>query len=541
MKNSPLVSSLKKILINTMSESNGIPLKDTLGLMLTCPSINKCPEEKKYINEFKKMLGDFQNDALDIEDILKHPLAEAIFDFFKSFPLPFYEEHIHLTGSLSAEFIFPKLKKLLEGPHKEIYEEKIIEIYGKDALPIKTIEDVNNLIRLKNGEHFDQYLKILTLPKLVLTDKNAHIEAAYHMASELYHNFNVGHIRLKFTLSRANNLKDEKVEGISHVSPEDTVLGLYEGFSKFKKEQPKFNFILSPSFRKESDFYDAKNFKSKTEDFNFQIETILGLLEKYPDLSSHLTEIDTVGNERGHYRKKHFLEMKEGLRKLQFMGLQIRSHHGETWNTLKKGIQSVDNAMNIWQIDTLEHGLSLGINPNFYFHRLYQKTLQKNMESKKILPHTKEFAELEELNWKDERVLDKLKEGIELTPEEINEFLKAKFHTAVEIESYQHDILNRMISKKISLVTLPSSNLKLTKSIPDFKDHPFSWWEKKGVSLGIGTDNYVTLNTNFIKEMLILLVSDYENLKIMKLLMVATRETRRNHLSHLLWKMKDSI
>ena len=54
-----------------------------------------------------------------------------------------------------------------------------------------------------------------------------------------------------------------------------------------------------------------------------------------------------------------------------------------------------------------------------------------------------------------------------------------KFHNAREIEHYQHDVLNRMINKKVSLVALPSSNLKLTGCFPDYKDHPFSWWEKK--------------------------------------------------------------
>ena len=55
--------------------------------------------------------------------------------------------------------------------------------------------------------------------------------------------------------------------------------------------------------------------------------------------------------------------MKTGLRHLQYNGFKIRSHHGEAWKTLRKGVQSVDNSMNIWRIDTLEHGLSLGINP----------------------------------------------------------------------------------------------------------------------------------------------------------------------------------
>jgi adenosine deaminase len=95
-----------------------------------------------------------------------------------------------------------------------------------------------------------------------------------------------------------------------------------------------------------------------------------------------------------------------------------------------------------------------------------------------------------------------------------------------------------MLDKQISLVALPSSNLKLTGSFPDYKDHPFSWWEKKGVELGVGTDNYVTLQTNFIQELLLILFSDPQNLKITKLLMVATRETRRPYISHLLWLMR---
>ena len=61
------------------------------------------------------------------------------------------------------------------------------------------------------------------------------------------------------------------------------------------------------------------------------------------------------------------------------------------------------------------------------------------------------------------------------------------------------------------------------------------------MQLGIGTDNYVTLSTNYIHELLTILYSDSENLKITKLLMVATRETRRPYMSHLLWKMKKKL
>ena len=95
-----------------------------------------------------------------------------------------------------------------------------------------------------------------------------------------------------------------------------------------------------------------------------------------------------------------------------------------------------------------------------------------------------------------------------------------------------------MINKRVSLVALPSSNLKLTGAFPDYKDHPFSWWEKKGVRLGIGTDNYITLQTNFIREMLILLFSESESLKITKLLMIATKIGQRPLISSKLWEMR---
>ncbi|SVD50514.1 uncharacterized protein METZ01_LOCUS403368, partial [marine metagenome] len=53
----------------------------------------------------------------------------------------------------------------------------------------------------------------------------------------------------------------------------------------------------------------------------------------------------------------------------------------------------------------------------------------------------------------------------------------------------------------------------------------------------VGTDNYITLDTNYLQELVILLLSDPKNLKITKLLMVATGEARRPYLSKLLWDM----
>lgn len=525
-----------------ISETNGISLSDTVDLLLSSDLKDSHAEAYKQVHEFRQLLSRFQTNQINISALLKHPVSAALAEFFKNFPLKYNEEHIHLTGALTAEFIYPRLKVLLEGPHKEIYETKIKEVYGESSIPIRSVEDVDRLIRLQENEGFLQYLKILYLPKLIFISREAHEEAAYHMAEELYYKYNVGKIRLKFSLSRSTSSSSEQIPGIDDVTPEDVVLGLYEGFKRFQAKHQDFNFVLSPSFRKEANFFDAEKFKTRKEHFMDQINEIVKMIDTYPFLEPHLIDADTVGDERELYRKEHFNEMQSGFRKLQYRGFKIRSHHGETWHTLKKGIQAVDNAMNIWHIDTLEHGISLGINPNKYFQRIYQTALAKNKTGEAIGTKDPIYRELSELDWGNNRsVFEKLEKGQRLTPEEDILFVKAKFHTAREVEHYQHDVLNRMIQKGVALVSLPSSNNKLTGKFEDYKDHPFSWWEKKGVNLGVGTDNYVTLNTSFLYEMLILLYTDSDNLKITKLLMVTTGETRRPFISHLLWKMRKSF
>jgi hypothetical protein len=540
-KNSKVVTDIKHALIDIISETNGINITDTLELLGYHPELKNNPLVEKSLAEFRKLIIGFQSSEVNISTLLSHPFSEAFFGFFKEFPLPYHEEHIHLTGSLSADFIYPRLKILLEGSDKALYEQKIVEVYGPKAIPITSKEDVDKLIRLKDGEQFKTYLKILYLSKLILTTREVHKEAAYHMAQELYQKYNVGKIRLKFTLSRSTSVSDEQIPGLENLTEDDVVLGLYEGFMKFKSEKPFFNFVLSPSFRKESNFFDQDAFESKKDHFEVQVMSILEILKKYPFLKDVLNEVDTVGDERELYRKKHFFEMKSGLRRLQYQGFSIRSHHGETWKILRLGVQAVDNALNIWHIDTLEHGLSLGINPNYYFHRLYQRIMEMNQNLKPLDPKSFEYDEVMDMEWRDEEVRDKIVTGQKLNSNEMIKFLKTKFHTAREVEHYQHDVLNRMINKKVSLVALPSSNLKLTGCFPDYKDHPFSWWEKKGVQLGIGTDNYITLSTNYIQELLILLYSNPSSLKITKLLMVATKETRRPYISNLLWEMRKTI
>jgi adenosine deaminase len=540
MVNRSKIELLTEHLTRIISETNGISLSDTLELAVMGEAKDDSPLVKKSLQEFRRLINDFHTDDVDIKTLLSHPVAQALFQFFRRFPKPYIEEHIHLTGSLTADFIHPHLMKLLKGPKKEIYFQNIDKVYGEGtAEKIETVNDVDNLIRLKEDEFFDRYLKILLLPKLILTSKEMHAAAAYHLASELYNKYNIGMIRLKFTLSRATQSSDEQIPGLENLTEEDVVLGLYDGFMAFKKKVPEFDFVLSPCFRKEANFFDASKYPTKKDHFLQQVDAILEILEKFPFLNPYLCEVDTVGSEKDLYRKGHFAEMQQGFRKLHFKGFSIRSHHGETWHTLKKGVQAVDNALNIWHIDTLEHGLSLGINPNFYFHSLYRRLIIDNERGVVIKVGSADWKELMDMDWREhEDVKEKLINGVTLSEDERRYFVKIKFHTAREVEHYQHDVLNRMMNKGVSLIALPSSNNKLTESFEDYKDHPFSWWEKKGLKLGVGTDNYITLNTNYIQELLILLFTDADNLKITKLLMVATGETRRPYLSQLLWKMR---
>lgn len=533
---------LFKTLTEIISETNGVSLSDTLDLLLYSDLQVKDPQDYEQVRDFKNKLDKFKIDQVRISELLEHPFSKSLFEFFKNFPIKYNEEHIHLTGALTADFLFPRLQRLLSGPQRATYLQKISSAYGSNVKNLDTVDSVDRLIRLKEGEGFLKYLKLLYLPSLIFTNRENHAEAAEHLASELYHKYNVGRVRLKFSLSRSTSKESEQVPGFESVTSEDVVLGLYEGFSLFKRKHPDFSFVLSPSFRKEISHFDNTKYKTRKEHFLAQVNELIFLLDKHPDLVEVMKDVDTVGDERELYRKEHFNEMQVGFRKLQYRGLRIRSHHGETFHTLKKGIQAVDNAMNIWHIDTLEHGVSLGINPNYYFQRISQEVNKLNEKGQKICSDNPYYRELTEMHWGVHGgILNKLLEGMPLSENEKLRFTKAKFHTAREVEHYQHDVLNRLIQKDVTLVSLPSSNNKLTGQFEDYKDHPFSWWEKKGVHLGIGTDNYVTLNTNFIQEMMILLYTDSEDLKIMKLLMVATGEDRRPYMSHLLWKMRRSL
>ena len=535
----PLTQRLTKLFTQLISETNGLALEDTLVLAEQSPQLDDEPDLLASVRDFHSRLGRFRLGTAPISELLEHPVSDALAQIFLRFPIPFREEHIHLTGSLAADFVYPRLVPLLEGPEGKVYEGKIKAVYGEKSLPIRSVADVDRLLRLGDEERFDRYLKILYLPKLVLTTREAHRDAAYHMAKRLYHTGNVGSIRLKFTLFRETTDPTEQIPGLAQLTPEDVVLGLYEGFRAFQKELPVFQFILSPSFRKEAGFFDAKRYASKRESFDDQARQIIEILKRHPELQNVVTEIDTVGDERGFYRKAHFQEMRVGIRKLQAYGFRTRSHHGETWHTLRQGVQAVDNAMNIWHVEAIEHGLSMGINPNLYFHSLLQRVLRANRALEPMRPGSREHSEIMDMDWSGrEDIRQKLLAGQRLTEKETIRATKTKFHHATEVEHYQHDVLNRMIDKRLTLVSLPSSNTKLTGTLNDYSDHPFSWWEKKGLRLGVGTDNDITLSSSFVREMLILLYTDPLELKITKLLIVTTGESRRSYISHMLWQMR---
>ncbi len=217
-----LVHELTRVFTQLISETSGLSLDDTLLLAEQQP----LPGDVAHrIREFHQLLGRFRLNAEPIDALFAHPVSKALGAFLRAFPIPYRDEHIHLTGSIDAEFIYPRLVPLLEGPNGALYERKIREVYGDDALPIRSAKDVDRLIRLGEDDRFDRYLRILYLAKLILTSREAHRDAAYHMASRLYRTANVGSVRLKFTLFRETTDSAEQIPGLAALTGEDVLTG----------------------------------------------------------------------------------------------------------------------------------------------------------------------------------------------------------------------------------------------------------------------------------------------------------------------------
>src|SRR6185295_6153563 len=169
-----VVGRLTRFLTQMISETSGLALEDTLALAEQSPRLEQDRELARSIREFRELLGRFRlgnaaasGGAPSIDELFAHPVSQALYEFFRQFPIPFRDEHIHLTGSLDADFVYPRLAPLLDDP---VYQQKIRQAYGPDT-SIRSAGDVDRLIRLRDDDRFDRYLKILYLPKLILTSR----------------------------------------------------------------------------------------------------------------------------------------------------------------------------------------------------------------------------------------------------------------------------------------------------------------------------------------------------------------------------------
>src|SRR5260221_7329677 len=99
-----LVPRLTKFFTQLISETSGLSLADTLALAEHAPQLVEDAGLSHEVREFRALLGRFRVDAASIETLLDHAVGRSLTGFFRAFPIPFRDEHIHLTGSLDADF-----------------------------------------------------------------------------------------------------------------------------------------------------------------------------------------------------------------------------------------------------------------------------------------------------------------------------------------------------------------------------------------------------------------------------------------------------
>src|SRR4051812_5921628 len=105
---------LTRFLTQLISETSGLSLDDTLSLAHGSPHLEA--DLANDLADFHALLGRFRLGETPIDALFAHPVSRALEGFLRAFPIPFHDEHIHLTGSLSADFIYPRLAPLLEDP-----------------------------------------------------------------------------------------------------------------------------------------------------------------------------------------------------------------------------------------------------------------------------------------------------------------------------------------------------------------------------------------------------------------------------------------
>src|SRR5258708_31738582 len=100
------VSRLTRLFTQLISETSGLSLEDTMKLARQSALIEDDAESRALVADFHDRLGHFRLNQSQIEPLLEHPIAHAPAAFVPAFPLPFHDEHIHLTASLHAQFLW---------------------------------------------------------------------------------------------------------------------------------------------------------------------------------------------------------------------------------------------------------------------------------------------------------------------------------------------------------------------------------------------------------------------------------------------------
>ena len=95
-KKEKVIKEIKKVLIDIISETNGVTINDTLELLSFSPVLKKNPLVEKSLFEFRKLINGFQSNEVDISTLLGHPFSEAFFEFFKEYHSFFVSYLIHL-------------------------------------------------------------------------------------------------------------------------------------------------------------------------------------------------------------------------------------------------------------------------------------------------------------------------------------------------------------------------------------------------------------------------------------------------------------
>ena len=108
-----LTDQITHYLTRIISDTNGVTVNDTLNLLLNSKELIQNQRIHSLFKEFHQKLLRYQPGQSDINQLLEHPVSKGFYQYFKNFPLRYQDDHIHLTGSLTADFIYKHLKQML--------------------------------------------------------------------------------------------------------------------------------------------------------------------------------------------------------------------------------------------------------------------------------------------------------------------------------------------------------------------------------------------------------------------------------------------